>query len=102
MNDETTMAAMGRLMTVAQFAEAHPAFTVGGLRNLLFFRETNGLEAAVRRVGRRLLILEPAFFAWIESTNRKGPGPVLHAEPRTKATATATTKGRRTRSTAAA
>lgn len=71
MDTNATTTAPARLMTVAQFAEAHPAFTVGALRNLLFFRETNGLDMAVRRVGRRLLIVEAAFFDWIEQTNPK-------------------------------
>jgi hypothetical protein len=60
-------AAARRLHTVQQFCQAHPAFTPGGLRWLLFHRETNGLKCAIVRVGRRLLIDEDKFFAWLET-----------------------------------
>ena len=55
--------------TVRQFAAKHPAFSEGGLRWLLFNRETNGLKNAVKKVGRRVLINEEAFFSWVESTD---------------------------------
>ena len=80
MTPETTTAPT-RLLTLKQFSEAHPAFSVGSLRHFLFYRETNGLEVAVRRVGRRLLLLESAFFAWIEATNAKGGTPTASPEP---------------------
>lgn len=57
-----------RLRTVAQFCEDNPAFTVGGIRHLLF---TKGQEAekagAIARFGRRLLIDEAAFLCWIKN-----------------------------------
>ena len=81
MNNEMTVAP-NRLLTVRQFSEAHPAFTVGSLRHFLFFRESNGLDVAVRRVGRKLLLSERDFFAWIEATNAKGnPPPTLNSAP---------------------
>jgi hypothetical protein len=58
-----------RLLTVSQFCDQNPAFTQGGLRWLLFHRETNGLKNAGLRVGRRLLIDEDAFFAWVDEQN---------------------------------
>lgn len=42
------------------------------LRYLLRNREKNGLNSAVLRVGRRLLIDEQAFIKWIES-HREAP-----------------------------
>jgi hypothetical protein len=54
------------LRTVKQFCQHHPAFTEGGIRWLLFNRELNGLQKAVVKIGRRLLIDEDAFFAWID------------------------------------
>lgn len=41
---------------------------IGGLRNLIFNRKTNGLDqfGVVKKVGKRVLIDEAAFFAWIE------------------------------------
>jgi hypothetical protein len=40
----------------------------GGLRHLIFNRKTNGLDqfGVIKKVGKRVLIDEAAFFAWIE------------------------------------
>ncbi len=51
--------------TVEQFAQKYPAFTPSSLRWLLFNRATNGLDAAVVQLGRRVLIDEAAFVAWL-------------------------------------
>lgn len=39
----------------------------GGLRHLIFHRKTNGFDQfhVVKKVGKRVLIDEAAFFAWI-------------------------------------
>ena len=65
------------LLTVRQFAERHPAFQQGSLRNLIFLAESrntsrgkiagNGLHAALVRIGRKVLIDEAKFFNWIDS-----------------------------------
>jgi hypothetical protein len=67
--------------TVELFAERHPAFTAPALRNLIFRAESrksslgaipgNGLieAGAILRVGRRVLIDEDRFFAWVRSQN---------------------------------
>jgi hypothetical protein len=60
---------MPTLLTVQQFCEKHKAFTPGGMRWLLFHRMTNGLEQAVVRVGRRLLLNEAEFFRWLSAQN---------------------------------
>jgi hypothetical protein len=57
------------LLTVKQFCQQHPAFTQGGVRWLLFNRQENGLEHAVLKVGRRVLIDVDAFFGWIDEQN---------------------------------
>ena len=64
------------LLTVRQLADRHPAFTQGSLRNLIFLagnRNTshgvilgNGLDVALVRIGRKLLIDEAKFFQWID------------------------------------
>lgn len=54
-------------LTVAQFCKRHPAFTVGGMRHLLFFNPEGMREACVARFGRRVLIDEAAFFAWLRA-----------------------------------
>lgn len=53
--------------TVKQFTQRHPAFKEGGMRWLIFNEKSNGLSAAIVRVGRKVLINEEAFFAWVES-----------------------------------
>jgi len=64
------------LLTVRQFSDKHQAFTQGSLRNLIFLsanRKTsngviqgNGLDSALVRIGRKLLIDEKKFFEWID------------------------------------
>ena len=44
----------------------HYPFTIGQLRHLLLFRHRNGLESAVRKVGKRLMFRLDLFEAWIE------------------------------------
>lgn len=66
------------LYTVAQFSERRPAWTQSALRNLILNSEPrvnsrgdqvagNGLAeaGAIVRLGRRVLIDEEKFFAWI-------------------------------------
>lgn len=64
------------LLTVRQFSDKHPAFTQGAIRNLIFLAENrktsrgtihgNGLNIALVRIGRKLLIDEAKFFQWID------------------------------------
>lgn len=55
--------------TVTQFPTKYPAFTKGGLRFQIFNAETNGLGAsgAIVRMGRKILIDEQKYFAWIQA-----------------------------------
>lgn len=50
------------LVTVRQFAERHPAFSIGSLRWLRFNEEHNGFSSVFVTVGRRVLINEGEFF----------------------------------------
>ena len=73
-----------RFLTVRQLANKHSAFTEGGLRHLIFHAKPrsstreelpgNGLELAIVRVGRKVLIDEARFFHWIESQQRGTAG----------------------------
>ena len=56
-------------LTVGSLAAKYKGagFTEGALRWQLFNREQNGLDRAVVRVGRRLLIDEAEFVAWLRS-----------------------------------
>ena len=56
-----------RLIPVNEWNQYHQWPPVGGLRHLIFNATTNGFNAVVRRVGRRVLIDEAAFFRWVEA-----------------------------------
>jgi hypothetical protein len=56
-------------MTVRQLTEQYPAFSMGGIRWLLFHRQENGLDRAVLKVGRRVLIDVDQFFGWLAQQN---------------------------------
>jgi hypothetical protein len=58
-----------RLLTVRQFSMLCPAFPEGGLRYLIFNAHNNGFRTALRRVGRKVLIDESAFFEWVKAQN---------------------------------
>lgn len=74
---ENTPAQPRTLLTVRQHADKHPAFPQGSLRNLIFLAESrktskgtikgNGLDVALVRLGRKLLIDEAKFFQWIDA-----------------------------------
>ena len=54
------------LVTVKQLAEASPAFTEASLRWMIFNAETSGLDRALVKRGRRILIDVPEFERWLE------------------------------------
>jgi len=59
-------------LTVNQFTEKHAAFTLGGLRSLIFNQDLNGLKSsgAIVRIGRKVLINENLFFSWVIAQNK--------------------------------
>ena len=62
-----------RLLTPRQVWETYPAFSEGSLRWLLFHRQTNGLSVAVRKIGRRLVLVEDLFLEWVEKHSDQKP-----------------------------
>lgn len=61
----------GRLIPVTEWNK-HPSWPpLGGLRWLIFNEHTNGFARVVRRMGRRVLIDEDAFFEWVRDGARK-------------------------------
>ena len=60
-----------RLIPVPDWPEYHPWPPIRGLRHLIFHSKTNGFDRCVFRVGRKLLIDESAFFAWIDSQQKR-------------------------------
>ena len=47
-------------------------FTMGQIRHYLLKRHTNGLEKAVRKIGKRLYLRPDLFEEWIESKSKEG------------------------------
>ncbi len=56
-----------RYIPVPEWNDHHPWPSQGGLRWLIFNKHKNGFDTVVRKVGRRVLISEEAFFDWIEA-----------------------------------
>ena len=56
-----------QLVPASEWPKRHSWPPIGGIRHLIFHAKTNGFDAVIRRVGRRVLIDESAFFAWVES-----------------------------------
>ncbi len=66
------MADFKKLRTVQQIAaQSNGAFTAASLRWSIFRAEQNGLDAAIIRLGRRVLIDEDGFNAWLETKRAK-------------------------------
>ncbi len=49
-------------------------FTMGQMRHLLLFRHKNGLSAAIRRIGKRLMLRIDLFEQWIEKQKEEKNG----------------------------
>ena len=47
-------------------------FSIGQIRHYLHFRHKNGLNKAVRKIGKRIVVRIDLFEDWIESQARKG------------------------------
>ena len=54
-----------RFVPVTHWNQRHAWPPIGGLRHLIFNAKSNGFDKVIRRVGRRVLIDEHAFFAWV-------------------------------------
>jgi hypothetical protein len=59
-----------RLIPLTDWNEYHPWPPVGGLRHLNFHKNTNGFSPAFKKVGRRVLIDERAFFECCEKNGQ--------------------------------
>ena len=78
-SSQTYAAPPRAIFTVRQFSERNPAFSQAAIRNLVFKADArhssrgeipgNGLieAGAIVRIGRKVLIDEDAFFAWVDS-----------------------------------
>jgi len=59
-----------RYIPVTVWNEHHDWPPIGGLRNLIFNKNKNGFATVVKKVGKRVLIDEAAFFEWIANQDR--------------------------------
>lgn len=76
-----------KLIPVTQWGKYHSWPPIGGLRHLIFFADVNGFDKVIKRVGRRVLIDEAAFFHWagknestIEPKTKKEDRKILHVD----------------------
>jgi hypothetical protein len=60
-----------KLICAADWQKHHAWPPQGGLRHLIFNAKTNGFDKVVRRAGRRVLIDEAAFFAWVDEQTKQ-------------------------------
>lgn len=55
-------------LSIKQIAESNQyPFSHGQIRHFLTLRHKNGLDAAIRKIGKRLYLRKDLFEAWIES-----------------------------------
>jgi hypothetical protein len=59
-----------RLIPLTKWNQFHPGPPLSGLKHLVFNSKTNGFDRCIRRIGRRVYILEAEFFKWVEEVNR--------------------------------
>lgn len=63
-----------RYIPVPNWNNHHEWPRIGGLRNLIFNRHRNGFDrfGVVKKVGKRVLIDEVAFFEWVANQGMEG------------------------------
>ena len=59
-----------KLTPLTEWPKHHAYPPLGGLRHLVFNAKENGFEKCIRRVGRRILIDEAAFYEWVDEQNQ--------------------------------
>lgn len=70
MSDESK-ATKTRLIPLTEWPKYHEWPPIGGLRHLVFYGSATGFNQVIKRVGRRVLIDENAFFDWVNANNPK-------------------------------
>lgn len=59
-----------KLIPLTDWPQHHSYPPMGGLRHLVFNASANGFDKCIRRVGRRILIDEAAYFEWVDAQNQ--------------------------------
>ncbi len=62
-----------RLLPLTEWPKHHAYPNLSGLRYLVFHAEKNGFKSCIKRIGKRILIDEEAFFAWVDSQSTDYP-----------------------------
>jgi len=57
------------LIPLTEWPNRHGWPPLGGLRHLVFNAKATGFDKVIRRCGKRILLDESAFFAWIAAQN---------------------------------
>ena len=70
MSDESKISKT-RLIPLTEWPKYHEWPPIGGLRHLVFYGKLTGFNQVIKRVGRRVLIDENAFFDWVNANNPK-------------------------------
>lgn len=70
MNEKTKTVAP-ELIPVSEFNNFYAYPSVGALRQLIFYNTDDFVDKVIRRIGKRLYVKVPAFFEWVEQSNRK-------------------------------
>lgn len=60
-----------RLIAVTDWNKYHSWPPVGGLRYLIFHSAKNGFNKVIRKIGRRVLLDEQAFFDWVDAQQKQ-------------------------------
>ncbi len=69
MTSENNLNNQTRLIALVDWPKYHSWPPLGGLRHLVFHATSNGFDSVVRRIGRRILLDEQAYFKWVASKN---------------------------------
>ena len=68
---EKTQKNAPEVIPVSEYNNFYDYPSVGALRQLIFYNTDNFVDKVIRRIGKRLYVKVPAFFEWVEETNRK-------------------------------
>jgi hypothetical protein len=60
------------LIPLTKWPEHHAYPNIAGLRYLVFNARANGFDSCIKRIGKRILIDEAAYFAWVDAQNQRG------------------------------
>ena len=67
----TTFEKSKTYLSVSQLSQRHPAFSPSAIRHLIFDSKRNGFNSVIVRVGKKLVLEETAFEAWVQSQSQK-------------------------------